>query len=156
VAFDLGGGGARRPGSLHRRAPPISQINVTPMVDVMLVLLVVFMITAPLLTVGVPVDLPKTGASQIVGQDEPLVLTITDDGRVYLQETELALDSVVARLEAITSAKRDTRIFVRGDRRIAYGKVMELMGRLNQAGFNRVALVAEMPKAEPAPRGRAR
>jgi biopolymer transport protein TolR len=156
VAFDLGGGGVRRPGSSYRRAQPVSQINVTPMVDVMLVLLVVFMITAPLLTVGVPVDLPKTGASQIVGQDEPLVLSITEDGKVYLQETELALDAVVPRLEAITSAKKDTRIFVRGDRKIAYGQVMELMGRLNLAGFNRVALVAEMPKGDSSGKGRAR
>ena len=156
MAIDFGNGGRNRPGGTYRRAAPVSQINVTPMVDVMLVLLVVFMITAPLLTVGVPVDLPKTAATQMMGQDEPLVLTITEEGKVYLQETELAMDSVVARLEAVTSAKRDTRIFVRGDRRIAYGKVMELMGLLNVAGFNRVALVAELPKSQPAAQGRGR
>lgn len=157
MAMEVGNGGKSGNGrGGYRRATPMSQINVTPFVDVMLVLLVVFMITAPLLTVGVPVDLPQTRASQIGGQDEPLVLTINEEGRVFLQETELPLDSVVPRLNAITGARADTRIFVRGDRRIAYGRVMELMGLLNTAGFNRVALVAELPRDEPGPAGRTR
>ena len=131
------------------RYRPMSEINVTPMVDVMLVLLVVFMITAPLLTVGVPVDLPNTKASVIVGEDEPLVVTLDAEGKLILQETEVALDKLVARLTAITENRKETRVFVRGDRTIAYGKVMQVMGRINLAGFNRVALITELPR-EPA------
>jgi biopolymer transport protein TolR len=131
------------------RYRPMSEINVTPMVDVMLVLLVVFMITAPLLTVGVPVDLPKTKASVIVGEDEPLVVTLDAEGKLILQETEVALDKLVARLTAITENRKETRVFVRGDRTIAYGKVMQVMGRINLAGFARVALITELPR-EPA------
>ncbi|MDX1484065.1 MAG: protein TolR [Alphaproteobacteria bacterium] len=129
------------------RRAPMSEINVTPMVDVMLVLLVIFMVTAPLLTVGVPVDLPKTEASVITGQDEPLVISVSRGGRIYLQETELELDVLVARLRAITRNKLDTRIFVRGDRAVVYGRIMEVMGTVNAAGFNRVALIAELPSA---------
>jgi len=124
----------------------MSEINVTPMVDVMLVLLVVFMITAPLLTVGVPVDLPKTAASQMVGQDEPLVVSVNAKGEVFLQETKITLDQLVPRLSAITANKKDTRIFVRGDKAIAYGKVMEVMGTVNLAGFTRVALITQLPQ----------
>ena len=124
----------------------MSEINVTPFVDVMLVLLVVFMITAPLLTVGVPVDLPKTDASQMVGQDEPLVISVNAKGEVFVQETQIALDQLVPRLTAITANKKDTRIFLRGDRAIAYGKVMEVMGTVNLAGFTRVALLTRLPQ----------
>ena len=123
----------------------MSEINVTPMVDVMLVLLVVFMITAPLLTVGVPVDLPKTKASLIGGEDEPLTITVDAQGRVFLQETELAIDVLIPRLKAITSNNPEVRIFVRGDRAISYGRVMEVMGTVNAAGFRKVALVTDMP-----------
>ena len=125
---------------------PMSEINVTPMVDVMLVLLVVFMITAPLLTVGVPVDLPKTKSSVIVGEDEPLVVTLNAEGKLILQDTEVALDKLVARLTAITENRKETRVFVRGDRKIAYGKVMEVMGLINLAGFDRVALITELSR----------
>jgi len=125
---------------------PMSEINVTPMVDVMLVLLVVFMITAPLLTVGVPVDLPKTKSSVIVGEDEPLVVTLNAEGKLFLQDTEVALDKLVARLTAITENRKETRVFVRGDRKIAYGKIMEVMGLINRAGFDRVALITEVPR----------
>ena len=125
---------------------PMSEINVTPMVDVMLVLLVVFMITAPLLTVGVPVDLPKTKTSVIVGEDEPLVVTLNAEGKLFLQDTEVALDKLVARLTAITENRKETRVFVRGDRKIAYGKIMEVMGLINRAGFDRVALITELPR----------
>jgi biopolymer transport protein TolR len=126
----------------------MSEINVTPMVDVMLVLLVVFMISAPLMTVGVPVDLPKTNASQMVGQDEPLVISVNAKGEVFLQETPIKLDQLVPRLKAITLNKKDTRIFVRGDAAIAYGKVMEVMGTVNLAGFGRVALLTQLPKVD--------
>ena len=125
---------------------PMSEINVTPMVDVMLVLLIIFMVTAPLMTVGVPVDLPKTKASMIPGTDEPLVITIDGMGRVFLQETEIELEKLVPRLRAITANKRDTRIFVRGDRSVFYGQIMEVMGTVNAAGFAKVALIVELPK----------
>jgi biopolymer transport protein TolR len=124
---------------------PMSEINVTPMVDVMLVLLVVFMVSAPLMTVGVPVDLPKTDASQMVGQDEPLVVSVNEKGEVFLQETKITLEQLVPRLVAITQNKKDTRIFVRGDKAIAYGQVMEVMGTVNLAGFTRVALLTQLP-----------
>ena len=134
-----------------RKTRPISEINVTPFVDVMLVLLVIFMVTAPLLTVGVQVDLPKSKASIIQGQDEPLAVTVDAEGRVYLQETELDLDSLAPRLMAITGNNPDIRIFVRGDRAINYGRVMEVMGTINTAGFKKVALVtttADSKKAD--------
>jgi biopolymer transport protein TolR len=143
MAIIVNGGGRRRPGSYR----PMSDINVTPMVDVMLVLLVVFMVTAPLLTVGVPVDLPKTQATQMVGQDEPLVITLNAEGKLFIQETAVDIESLVPLLRAITANKAETRIFVRGDRMIPYGRVMEVMGTVNQAGFNRVALITESPSA---------
>ncbi|MAI49386.1 MAG: protein TolR [Rhodospirillaceae bacterium] len=124
---------------------PMSEINVTPMVDVMLVLLVVFMVSAPLMTVGVPVDLPKTDATQMVGQDEPLVVSVNAKGIVFLQDTEVTLEQLAPRLLAITQNKKDTRIFVRGDKAIAYGQVMEVMGTVNLAGFTRVALLTQLP-----------
>ena len=117
-----------------RSARHISEINVTPFVDVMLVLLVIFMITAPLLTASVDVDLPRTQAAQARGQDEPLVVSVNAAGKVYLQETELDLDALVVRLRAITQNKADQRIFVRGDRSLAYGRVMEVMGTITVAG----------------------
>ena len=137
-----GNGGGR--GRRNRRGSyiPMSEINVTPMVDVMLVLLVVFMVSAPLMTVGVPVDLPKTDASQMVGQDEPLVVSVNAKGEVFLQETKITLEQLVPRLVAITQNKKDTRIFVRGDKAIAYG---EVMGTVNLAGFTRVALLTQLP-----------
>ena len=112
----------------------------------MLVLLIIFMVTAPLLTVGVPVDLPKTNASTITGQDEPLVVSVNNAGDVYLQETPIDLSDLVPRLQAITQNKPDTRIFVRGDKAVNYGRVVEVMGSLNSAGFSRVALIAELPQ----------
>jgi len=130
----------------RRRYRPMSEINVTPFVDVMLVLLIVFMVTAPLLTVGVPVDLPKTEAAQLTDEIEPLVVSVRADGTIYLQETEVTADQLVPRLVAVTGAKPDTRIFVRGDRRIMYGAVMEVMGMVSAAGFTRVALLAELPE----------
>jgi biopolymer transport protein TolR len=130
----------------------MSEINVTPFVDVMLVLLIVFMVTAPLLTVGVPVDLPKTEAAQLTDEIEPLVVSVRADGTIYLQETEVTAEQLVPRLVAVTGAKPDTRIFVRGDRRIIYGVVMEVMGMVSAAGFTRVALLAELPEPPPATR----
>ncbi|MCH9051578.1 MAG: protein TolR [Proteobacteria bacterium] len=144
-------GGRTRGGRLAKGHDyrPMSEINVTPMVDVMLVLLIIFMVTAPLLTVGVPVDLPKTKAALIPGKDEPLVITIDGMGRVFLQETEIELDKLVPRLKAITANKENTRIFVRGDRSVFYGQIMEVMGTVNAAGFAKVALIVELPTELP-------
>lgn len=128
-----------------RRYQPLSDINVTPFVDVMLVLLIVFMVTAPLLTVGVPVDLPKAKAQTLSDPDEPLVVSVNAKGLLFVQDTEVEIDKLVPRLIAITENKPDTRIFVRGDRSIDYGRVMEVMATVNSAGFTRVALIAELP-----------
>jgi biopolymer transport protein TolR len=138
------GGGRQR----HR---PVSEINVTPMVDVMLVLLVIFMVTAPLLTAGVQVDLPKTEAAPIKGDDQPLSVTVDAHGDVWIQETKVTMDELVPKLRAITAQKPETRIFIRGDKGIEYGRVMEVMGTLGGAGFAKVALVTEMKPSEPSP-----
>ena len=131
-----------RPRGRHR---PMSEINVTPMVDVMLVLLVIFMVTAPLLTVGVQVDLPKTSAQQVKGSDEPLAISVDAKGRVFLMETEIKVDELVPRLNAISKGALDKRVFIRGDRAIDYGRVMEVMGLINAAGFTKVALIGHSP-----------
>lgn len=135
-------GNTRRRG---RRKALNSEINVTPLVDVMLVLLVIFMITAPMLTVAVPVDLPKTQARNMSSQKEPLVLTVKNNGAVYLQETPVEMSMLVARLKAVTGQDPDARIFVRGDEKVDYGRVLQVMGTISAAGFNKVALVAELP-----------
>ena len=124
---------------------PMSEINVTPFVDVMLVLLVVFMVTAPLLTVGVSVDLPRAEAPAVQGQDEPLAVTVNAAGEIFIQDTLVGLEELAPRLVAITENRPDTRIFVRGDRTIEYGLVMAVMGTLNAAGFSRLALITERP-----------
>jgi biopolymer transport protein TolR len=127
----------------HRRRA-MAEINVTPFVDVMLVLLIVFMVTAPLLTAGVPVDLPKTRA-QVLGQDrEPLSVSVKRDGSIYLQNSPIAEDSLVPRLKAIAQNGYDQRIFVRGDKSVDYGRVMEVMGLLNEAGFTHIGLVTNV------------
>ncbi|MSO73669.1 MAG: protein TolR [Alphaproteobacteria bacterium] len=143
--------GRRRRGRGKRA--PMSQINVTPFVDVMLVLLVIFMITAPLLTAGVEVNLPEAGAKPLKGSDEPLSVAIDKAGKLYIQESEVVLEELGPKLQAITERKPDARIFVRGDRDIAYGQIMAVMSAINQAGFNNVALVTVIPKEEGASKG---
>ena len=133
-------------GGRARRHQPMAEINVTPFVDVMLVLLIVFMITAPLLTVGVPVDLPKTRAAALSDADEPLVVTINAKGAIFLQEHETPIENLVPRLVAVTGANPEIKIFVRGDKAIPYGSVMEVMGAISAAGFKKVSLMAELPK----------
>ena len=130
----------------HRRRPVMSEINVTPMVDVMLVLLIIFMVSAPLLTVGVPIDLPQTQAKSLDQDKEPLTVSVKLDGEVFLQNAEIKVDELVPKLQAITQARGglDERIYVRGDRKVDYGTVMRVMGRLSAAGFRRVALVTEV------------
>jgi biopolymer transport protein TolR len=123
----------------------MSEPNVTPLVDVMLVLLIVFMVAAPLLTAGVSVDLPATESSALPGQDEPLSVTVTREGKVYLQESEIAVDQLGPRLQAVTQRNREARIFVRGDRSVDYGQVMAVMGAIHSAGFTKVALLTQAP-----------
>ncbi len=137
-----------RQGSSRRRHShrPMGEINVTPFVDVMLVLLIVFMVTAPLLTVGVPVDLPKTQAGQINADQAPLVVSLQKQGDIFLQDTQIDAENLVPRLKAISQENNQVRIFVRGDKSVAYGEVLSLMGRIQSAGFERVALVAELPE----------
>ncbi len=124
----------------------MAEINVTPMVDVMLVLLIIFMVSAPLLTVGVPIDLPQTQAKTLEQDKEPLTVSVNMKGEVYLQNSEVPLDELVAKLKAVTDARGglDERIYVRGDRQVDYGTVMKVMGRISSAGFRRVALVTEI------------
>ncbi len=130
------------------RYTKMAEINVTPFVDVMLVLLIVFMITAPLLTVGVPVDLPKTRAATINDTQEPLVVTIDAAGKLFLQETETTLERLIARLGEIVKANPDLRIFIRGDETLPYGTVMGVMGELSAAGFSKVSLLAKLPETK--------
>jgi biopolymer transport protein TolR len=133
------GGRGRR-----QRTRMMSEINVTPFVDVMLVLLIVFMVAAPLLTVGVPIDLPESQAKSIEQNKDPLTLSVNDKGQVFLQNTEIAVDEIVAKLKAIAKNGTEERIYVRGDRKVDYGTVMRVMGRLSAAGYRRVALVTEV------------
>ncbi len=134
----------RKPASQRRlRYQPMSEINVTPMVDVMLVLLIVFMVAAPLLTVGVPVNLPKAGAQALRGDEEPLAISVNGGGQIFIEETQVQLSDLVPRLRAIVGTGYDQRIYVRGDREVAYGRVAAVVARINNAGFSRVALVTE-------------
>ena len=127
----------------------MSEINVTPFVDVMLVLLIVFMVTAPLLTVGVPVDLPKTRAPALGQDKEPLSVTVSRDGKIYLQKEVVTADALVPKLQAISQNGYDQRIFVRGDKTVAYDRVMVVMGLLASAGFTHIGLVTDVAKPKP-------
>jgi biopolymer transport protein TolR len=128
-----------------RRRSVMAEINVTPMVDVMLVLLIIFMVSAPLLTVGVPIDLPQSQAKSLEQDKEPLTVSVNDKGLVYLQNSEIEVDDLIPKLQAIAEARggSDARIYVRGDKNVSYGNMMKIMGRLSSAGFHRVALVTE-------------
>ena len=122
---------------------PISEINVTPFVDVMLVLLIIFMVTAPLLTVGVQVDLPESSADTLPEETEPLTLTINSKGEIFIQESKVEYEKIIAKILAVSNNRTDTRIFVRGDKTINYGRVLEIMGLLSGSGFTKVALISE-------------
>tara|TARA_B100000700_G_scaffold290944_1_gene349511 strand:+ start:1412 stop:1816 length:405 start_codon:yes stop_codon:yes gene_type:complete len=129
--------------SRNLKLKPLSEINVTPFVDVMLVLLIIFMVTAPLLTVGVQVDLPESNADTLQSDNEPLEVTINSDGNIFIQETEITLKELVPKLIAITDNRLDTKIYVRGDAVIDYGRVMKVLGELSGSGFSKVALVTK-------------
>ena len=126
--------------SLHK---PMSEINVTPFVDVMLVLLIIFMVTAPLLTVGVQVDLPESSADSLPEDQEPLTLTINSKGEIFIQEHQVEYNKMIPKILAIAKNRTDTRIYVRGDQTINYGRVLEVMGLLSGAGFSKVALISQ-------------
>ena len=136
-----GSSGRRRRGG--RKHKPMADINMTPFIDVMLVLLIIFMVAAPLLTTGVPLDLPQTGAQSLNLEKQPLVVSIKADGKVFLMETEITLEELVPKLQAVTKTGPDERIYLRGDKSIAYGRVAEVMAVLTTAGYRKVALVNE-------------
>src|SRR5690242_1114238 len=142
----IGGGRRKR----RQRRAVMADINVTPMVDVMLVLLIIFMVSAPLLTVGVPIDLPQSQAKSLDQDKEPLTVSVNDKGQVYLQNSEISIDELVAKLEAVAKTRGGTeaRIYVRGDKKVDYGTMMRVMGRLSEAGFHRVALVSEFEQGK--------
>jgi len=142
AAVTSGGRGGGR-GGRKGRYKPMAEINVTPFVDVMLVLLVIFMVAAPLLTAGVQVDLPKAQARQLPQDSKPLEITINHEGAIFIVETEISLDELVPRLTAIAGNNKDTRIYVRGDTKLDYGQVMQVIGAINAGGFKRVALVVD-------------
>lgn len=131
------------------RYRPLAEINVTPLVDVMLVLLIIFMVTAPLMTSGVPVDLPKTNAQPVNNDSEPLTVSMNAEGKIFLQDAEVVMDDLVPKLQAIAKNNPERRIFVRGDKDLAYGKIMQVMGTIAQGGFTKVALLAEQTGGPP-------
>ena len=139
LAGKSGGRGRRR----GYRA--MAEINMTPFIDVMLVLLIVFMVAAPMLTVGVPVDLPKTNAAPLEAQKKPLFVTVQANGNLYVQEQAVTINDLVPFLQSVTENDQEARILVRGDAQIAYGRMLEVMGTMSAAGFKKVGLVAEMP-----------
>jgi biopolymer transport protein TolR len=145
VAIQLGGRNAGR-----QRYKPLAEINVTPLVDVMLVLLIIFMVTAPLLTSGVNVDLPKASAAPLNQDSQPLTVSVNAQGSIFLQDTQVELPELVTKLQAIAQGNADRRIFVRGDKDLAYGRIMQVMATITQGGFTKVALLAEQPGG-PAP-----
>ncbi|MCB1464594.1 MAG: protein TolR [Nitratireductor sp.] len=138
-SISQGGAGGRR--RRARRYRPMSEINVTPFVDVMLVLLIIFMVAAPLLTVGVPIDLPETQAKALNSETQPITISVNSAGQVFLQETEIPADEIVPKLEAIARNGYEERIYVRGDKDADYGTVMRIMARISSAGFKRIGLV---------------
>ncbi len=144
VVQNTGGGGkGRRRG--RSRARPMAEINVTPFVDVMLVLLIIFMVAAPLMTVGVPVELPRTAANALPGeQEEPLTITITAEGIVSIQTTEVARDDLIGRLRAIAAERDSNRVFLRADGAVPYADVVQIMGALNRGGFDNIGLVTDI------------
>src|ERR1700749_1491828 len=149
MAFTMNTAGAR--GNRRGRYKPLAEINVTPLVDVMLVLLIIFMVTAPLMTSGVSVDLPKTDAKPINTDSQPLTVSLNAQGKIFLQDQEVQLPELVTKLQAIAQNNAERRIFVRGDKDLPYGRIMEVMGTITRVGFPKGALLAEHPTLTPAP-----
>ncbi|MGB4106760.1 MAG: protein TolR [Alphaproteobacteria bacterium] len=144
MGASLGSGGSRRRGRSGGTYKPMAEINVTPLVDVMLVLLIVFMVAAPLLTAGVPVDLPNSEAKPISDEEnKPIEITLAKDGKIYIGETSVERTKLIPLLSAMTEGQTDRRIYIRGDQSLEYGGIMELLGAVNGAGFTKVALISE-------------
>lgn len=141
MAVGGGGGGGRR-GRRRARTRMMSEMNMTPFIDVMLVLLIIFMVAAPMMTVGVPVDLPETRAKAMEGQTQPITVSVDGQGRIFIQDAELKLDELVPKLQAIAKNGIDERVYVRGDKITDYGSILRVMGRLNDAGFKKIGLVS--------------
>ena len=137
-----GGGGRRGRGRSRQRRGPMADMNMTPFIDVMLVLLIIFMVAAPMMTVGVPVDLPETRAKAMEGQTQPITVSVDGTGRIFIQDAELKLDELVPKLQAIAKNGIEERVFVRGDKTTDYGTILRVMGRLNDAGFKKIGLVS--------------
>ena len=148
MAMSMGTGGkAGGRGRRRARRAPVSEINVTPLVDVMLVLLIIFMVAAPMMTVGVPIDLPETQAQAMNSDTQPITISVNSDGEIYLNDTVIPIDEVVAKLQAVAQAGYEERIFVRGDRSADYGTVMRVMARISAAGFRNIGLVTDQENA---------
>lgn len=147
MGAEVGGGKAipRRRRSRRGAMRPMSDINVTPFVDVMLVLLIVFMVTAPLLAVGIPLELPNSQAKTLGGEKEPLTISVTKEGKVFIQDIEIKLKELVPKLKAISKNGYNERIYIRGDRKSLHGRIAEIMGQVSSAGFNRLAIVTDGP-----------
>jgi biopolymer transport protein TolR len=143
MAMSIGNGGAVGDDTEYR---PISEINITPMVDVMLVLLIIFMITAPLLVAGVPVELPNTSAARISQPKKPVIVSLGGDGSLYIRDEQVSQDTLIPKLQALRSAEGDAVVYVRADKKRAYGEVMEILGRVGQSGYARVSLLSQ-PKS---------
>jgi len=138
-------GGLITPGGGRRKYRPMAEINVTPLVDVMLVLLIVFMVTAPLITSGVTVNLPQANAKPVNSDSTPITITVKSDGGIYLQNTEVQSANLVATLQQISQNNTDRRIFVRGDKDVSYGAMLQVLATITQGGFTKVALLAQQP-----------
>jgi len=144
-----GGGGGRRGGRRNSgRGGPISEINVTPLVDVMLVLLIIFMVAAPMMTVGVPIDLPETQAKEMNSDTQPITISVNPAGDIFIQETPIAIDDIVPKLQAIAKTGYNERIYVRGDNAAGYGTVMKVMAKISAAGYKNIGLVTQQEKTK--------
>ena len=150
MAASLNGNGSRLRGGRSGRYRPLAEINVTPLVDVMLVLLIIFMVTAPLMSSAVNVDLPKVATNPINQDSEPLTVSVDAQGQVYLMDQKVDLAELVAKLQALAQDNKDRRIFVRGDKANSYGRIIEVMGTIVQGGFTKAALLSEPPAGAPA------
>ena len=145
MGMAVGSGSSGDEGDAYK---PLAEINVTPFVDVMLVLLIIFMVAAPLMVQGVPLELPKTSASKVGAQKKPMVVSLAPDGKLYIRDEEVTRETLIPRLEQIKAAEGDAIVYVRADRKIPYGEVMELLGRVGDSGYARVSLLSQ-----PAPSG---
>jgi biopolymer transport protein TolR len=142
-------GGGRRRGRRSAKNAPMSEINVTPMVDVMLVLLIIFMVAAPLMTVGVPIDLPKTQAKQLNTEQKPITVSVNTEGVVFVGDTQVAMEGLVEAVTAAATNGTEDRVYVRGDGAANYGTVMQVMGALSGAGFTKIGLLTDQAEKQP-------